>query len=121
VAGEPGEKRRDVVGAAPGETVRQPGPLGDRLPARPQVLLAARDHERGERAAPGLRREVGHVVGRVRREVVHLGDRAGDPGEGGVHGDIVDDLAVDDDRPAVAQRFEVLLAGAHDHALLVIL
>jgi hypothetical protein len=104
-AGEAGEEGGDVIGRAAEEAIRGVGPALDRLPPGGEVLARAR-HQPGLVDGPAVaRRGIRHQrpIRRIVGDVVEVGERAYGGGEGRVIGDVLDTLAVEEHRAAIAQ------------------
>ena len=114
VGAERVHQRRLVVRRAPHPAVGHARPGGDRVALADQVLARVRDAEElvGEAAVAGVGRAGQHVLGAPDRAAHRrAGDRARGVAERRMRGDVVDALAVDVDLAAVAQAFEIFLAG----------
>ncbi len=112
-----GDERGDVVGGA---AEHAEGEIGD--PAMPlhaplQVVAVARSQviDRVPRAVLFVAH--GRAVRRVCFQVVNGGYGCGGIGECGMPRDVVDPFAADIDHAAVAQRFQMFLAGAQHRPL----
>ena len=107
-------QRRLVVRRAPHPAIGHPRPGGDGVALADQVLAGLRHAEElvGEAAIAGVgragqRRLGGGIVERI----IEPGDGAGGVAERRMRRDIGDALAIDVDLAAVAQAFEIFLAG----------
>ncbi len=107
-------QRSLVVRRAPHPAVGQPRPVGDGVALADQVLARMRHAEKlvGERARTGVGRAGQHgLLLLVVQRVVEPGDASRCIAESRMGGDVLDPFAVDIDLPAVAQAFQVFLAG----------
>src|SRR5262249_35566548 len=84
-----------------------------------QVFARARAQEIDRVTSTVLLVAEGLAVSRIRLHVVEGGDGGGCVAKGGMAGDVIDPLAADIDGAAVAQRFQMLLAGAQHRPLLL--
>ena len=116
---EPGDGGRDVVGRAPHEPVVGLRPRDERLAARDEVRVAARQQPHAAHAVAGQRRLERHALDVLRRalEVVESGDGPGGAAVRLVPGDGVDACAVEVDAAPVLHVFQVLGSGAGHQGL----
>src|SRR5215831_10836263 len=84
-----------------------------------QVFARARAQEIDRVTSTVLLVAEGLAVSRIRLHVVKGGDGGGCVAKGRMAGDVIDPLAADINGAAVAQRFQMLLAGAQHRPLLL--
>ncbi len=116
-AREGGEHRGHVVGGASHEAVRALGPEPVHGPPAPQIIRGARDQPHGADPLAGGRIQAGGDVGGGPGRLVPLRDALGGLGEGGMAGDVVDPLAVEEHGAPVAEAREVVGGPAHGGTL----
>src|SRR5262249_34296070 len=102
-AAKPSQKRSDVVGPAAQKAKNSFSQGGHRQPACPQLVEAARDHERAVGLCAGLWRSELQIASRIGGEVVQARDREADTAERRVLSNVSHALAVHEYGPIVGQ------------------